>query len=161
MDFRYWDANVFLGWLADEPDKVSRCRPVIDAAQAGQLVVITSALTIAEVLWVKGEPRLPVTEAKRVEAFFRNRWIIVRDVDRFIAEDARALVWDKNIKPKDAIHVATALRQDVQIDQLDTFDEGLIKQNGKLGVPPLAIGVPNLPGKLPFDSDDEDKDGDG
>lgn len=155
MDFRYWDSNVFLGWLADEPDKVSRCRPVFDAAQAGQLTVITSALTIAEVLWVKGEARIQASEAKRVEAFFRNRWMIVRDVDRFIAEEARALVWDKNIKPKDAIHLATALRQEVHIDQFDTFDSDLIKQTGRLGVPPLVIGVPNLPGKLPFDSDDE------
>lgn len=155
MDFRYWDSNVFLGWLADEADKVALCRPVIEAAQAGQLMIVTSALTIAEVLWLKGEPKLSAANAKKVEAFFRSRWIVVRDVDRFIAEDARALVWDKNVRPKDAIHLATALRQDVAIDQFDTFDEPLIKLSKRLGDPPLEIGRPNLPGKLPFDEEDD------
>ena len=37
MDFRYWDANVFLGWLKDEADKVDYCRPVIEAANAGKI----------------------------------------------------------------------------------------------------------------------------
>ena len=54
MDFRYWDANVFLGWLKDEADKVDYCRPVIEAANAGKIKIVTSALTITEVLWMKG-----------------------------------------------------------------------------------------------------------
>lgn len=152
MDYRYWDSNAFLGWLAEESDKVPHCRPVLEAAESGGLMIITSALTIAEVLWLKGEQKLPPSRAKQIEAFFRNRWIVVREVDRFIAEDARQLVWDKNIKPKDAIHLATALRQDVVIDHFDTFDSGLIKLSGTLGDPPLLIGYPNLPAKLPFEA---------
>ena len=151
MDYRYWDSNAFLGWLAEEPDKAPRCKPVLEAAESGGLMLVTSALTIAEVLWLKGGQKLPPSRAKQIEAFFRNRWIVVRDVDRFIAEDARQLVWDKNVKPKDAIHLATALRQDVVIDQLDTFDGGLIKLSAQLGNPPLVIGYPNLPEKLPFE----------
>ena len=41
---------MFLGWLKKEPDKVSDCQPVLDAAERGDVTVITSALTIAEVL---------------------------------------------------------------------------------------------------------------
>ena len=54
MEFRYWDSNAFLGWLAEEPDKIDYCRPVIEAAEAGSVRILTSALTIAEVLWIKG-----------------------------------------------------------------------------------------------------------
>lgn len=50
----------------------------------------------------------------------------VYDVDRTLAERARDVVWNYGVKPKDAIHVATAL--DAQVDQLDTFDEGLLKE---------------------------------
>src|SRR5207253_2614151 len=107
-----------------------------------------------EVLRLKGEKRIEASQAKRIEAFFRHSWIVVRDVDRFIAEDARELVWDKNVKPKDAIHLATALRQDVTFDQFDTFDGDLIKLSGKLGDPPLTIGRPNLPATLPFEEED-------
>jgi len=159
MDYRYWDSVAFLGWLSNEADKASLCRPVLEAAQGGRVVLVTSALTIAEVLWLKGQPKMPAAKAHEMEAFFRHKWIVVRDVDRFIAEDARRLVWEHNVKPKDAIHLATALRQDVQLDQFDTFDEGLIKLSGTLGDPPLTIGQPNLPPKLPFeqepDNDDE------
>jgi hypothetical protein len=107
---------------------------------------------------LKGERKVPASRAKQIEAFFRNRWIVVRDVDRFIAEDARQLYWDKNVTPKDAIHLATALRQDVVIDQFDTFDKGLIKLSRTLGDPPLAIGHPNLPEQLPFEAPEASED---
>jgi predicted nucleic acid-binding protein len=155
MNYRYWDANAFLGWLSREPDKVALCRPVIDAARAGNVIIITSALTIAEVLWLKGQ------RAKAIEDFFRHRWIVIRELDRFVAEEARELVWEKNVKPKDAIHVATALRQDVEIDQLDTFDGPLIKLSGTIGDPPLLIGEPSLPPKLPFDDSEDDAESEG
>ena len=153
MDYRYWDSVTFLGWLAEEPDKVEDCRPVIEAAEAGTITIVTSALTIPEVLWIKSHPekKIPVKNAKKVEAFFRHSWIVIREVDRFIGEAARDLVWDKNIKPKDAIHLATALNRDVDYDQFDTFDGDLIKLSGSLGDPPLTIGRPNLPMKLPFE----------
>lgn len=160
MDYRYWDAVAFLGWLAEEPDKVNECRPVIEAAESGTITLVTSALTLAEVLWLKGQPNKKVSpqNATKIEAFFRHSWIVVREVDRFIAEAARGLVWAENIKPKDAIHLATALRHDVDYDQFDTFDGDLIKLSGTLGNPPLTIGRPNLPAKLPFEEEEpEDK----
>jgi hypothetical protein len=153
MDYRYWDSVAFIGWLAEEPDKVGICKPVIEAAEAGNVVLVTSAITLTEVIKLKGQQKLPAAQAKQIEAFFRNRWIVVRALDRFIAEDARQLVWDKNLSPKDAIHVATALRQDVTIDQFDTFDGHLIKLSGTVGDPPLVIGQPNLPQKLPFENE--------
>lgn len=157
MDYRYWDSVTFLGWLSDEADKVPLCRPVLEAAEGGSVVIVTSALTIAEVLWPKGHEKISAHHAKKIESFFRHSWIIVRELDRFIAEDARELVWSKNVKPKDAIHMATALRQDVQLDQFDTFDNGLIKLSGTLGDPPLAIGRPSLPPKLPFETEGDEE----
>ena len=156
MEYRYWDSNAFLGWLAEEPDKVDYCRPVIKAAEARKVRILTSALTIAEVLWVRGRDRIPSESAARVEAFFRHRWIVVRELDRFIAEDARALVWNHNVKPKDAVHLATALKRDVAIEQLDTFDEPLIRLSGTLGEPPLIIGKPDMAAALPLFEDDEE-----
>ena len=157
MDYRYWDSATFLGWLSDEPDKVPHCRPVLEAAEAGTVVLVTSALTIVEVLWPKGHQKISAQQARKVESFFRHSWIVVRELDRFIAEEARELVWNKNVKPKDAIHLATALHQDVTLDQFDTFDGGLIKLSGALGDPPLTIGPPSLPPKLPFGDEAEEE----
>ena len=93
-----------------------------------------------------------------VEAFFRHERIVVRELDRFIAKDARALVWNHNVKPKDAIHLATALKRDLAIEQLDTFDEPLIALSGKLGEPPLIIGKPNMESALPLFENDPGED---
>ncbi|MHB8279756.1 MAG: hypothetical protein ACYDIA_19185 [Candidatus Humimicrobiaceae bacterium] len=53
------------------------------------------------------------------------------------------MIWDyKALRPKDAIHVASAIKAKVPI--FDTFDDYLIKQNGTIGEPPLIIGKPNI-----------------
>lgn len=143
---RYWDSNAFLGWLMEEDGRVEECQAVIRAAEEGKTILVTSALTIAEVLWLRGEPRIPADRAETVQRFFEHDWIVVNDLDRYLAEQARHLVWNNSIKPKDAVHVATAL--DAQVDRLETFDEPLIAKSGSVGEPPLEIGQPNEPGTL-------------
>jgi hypothetical protein len=71
---------------------------------------------------------------------------VLYDLDRTLGERAREVVWDHSVRPKDAIHVATAL--DAKVDQFDTFDGPLISLSGKIGNPPLVIGPPNLPQTL-------------
>ena len=146
MKKRYWDSDAFIGWLAEEDDKVDECRPVIQAAEEGKTLLITSALTLAEVLWLRGRPPIPPEDAEAVQRFFAHEYIAVVDVDRTMAEEARKLVWSHGIAPKDAIHVATAI--DVEVDRMETFDGALIKKSGIVGNPPLEIGRPNEPGTL-------------
>lgn len=141
---RYWDSNCFLGWLKGEEDKEAACRGVVEAAKKGTIIIVTSALTLTEVIKLKGKSPIPPSDAKIVEEFFKQSYIRVQNVDRFIAEFARKLMWEyKSLKPKDSIHVATALRHHLTI--FDTFDTGLIKLDGKLGNPPLRIGNPDYP----------------
>ncbi len=141
---RYWDANAFLGWLNNEQDKAPECESVLAAADAGKVQIVTSALTLTEVIKLKGKLRLTKDKEEKIKAFFENDFIIVRDVDRFIAEKARDLIWSfSGLHPKDAIHVATAVT--LQMNVLDTFDGPLIKLSGKIGSPKLTIGRPHMP----------------
>jgi predicted nucleic acid-binding protein len=149
---RYWDTNCFLGVLNREPDKIGTCRAVLREAAGGSLQIVTSALTLTEVLWPKGEAKISKDSAERIHHFFRHEWIIVRDLDRKLAEQAREIVWDHSVKPKDSIHVATAI--DAKVDQFDTFDGPLIALSRKIGDPPLVIGKPNVPETL-FDQLEE------
>jgi predicted nucleic acid-binding protein len=149
MDQRYWDSDAFLGWLAEETDKVNECRPVIRAAEEGKTLIVTSALTLAEVLLLRGGPPIAADKAELVERFFEHEYILVHDLDRRTAQRAQQLVWHHGIKPKDAIHVATAI--DSGVDRMETFDGDLIKKSGTVGDPPLEIGRPNEPGTL-FDA---------
>lgn len=157
MDRRYWDSDCFLGYLQEEPDKVDLCQEVLDAAQDGHVLIVTSALTIAEVLALRGRDPIPATTRRKVENFFRNDFIAVRNITRRVAENARIYVWDHGVKPKDALHVATAI--DAGLPLLNSFDHGLISKSGTLGSVPLTIEKPSwIAPKLPFDKDGKEDD---
>lgn len=151
-EIRYWDSCVFLAYFQEEVDRVVNCEAVLEEAEAGKIFIVTCALTLAEVLAIRGKERVPPSpEMKRnVIDFFKNEYISVQNVTRKVAETARDLVWDEGIDPKDAVHVASALAVEAPI--LETFDEALIRKNGIIGNPPLIIREPPPPkqGKLPF-----------
>ena len=153
MDRRYWDACTFLSWFNDEEDRVEKCRGVVKHAEDGKLIIVTSALTLTEVVWLKGCPRLDEDSEDTIRRFFEQEYVAVRTVDRVIAEMARRLVWEFNVKPKDSIHVATALQLSIPI--IDTFDDGLIALDNKLGSPRIRIGQPNIPyqGEIDFEGE--------
>lgn len=153
----YWDSDCFLGHLQAEPGKAEKCDGVIQRAERGEVLIVTSALTLAEVLWMRGGQRVSKDKAEIVQRFFRRSYIRVHNVTRKISEDAQELVWDYSIKPKDAIHVATALH--LGIATLETFDTKLIAKSGTVGNPLLLIREPEAAsqGRLdlqaPADSD--------
>ena len=116
----------------------------------GKAWVVTSAFTLVEVLRLKDKAPIPPADAQKVRKFFESEYVSLYDVDRMVAEKAQDVVWNYGVKPKDAVHIATALSvgANVAIDQLDTFDGGLIALSGQIGTPPLAIGRPGFPDEL-------------
>ena len=120
----YWDSSSFLALLQAEHGRVQACTDTLQAAKDGEFLIVTSALTIAEVLWMRGAPKVTEEKARIVNNFFRRSSIRVVNLDRAIAQRAQRLVWDNEVRPKDAIHIATAQRYDCDI--LETFDEPLI-----------------------------------
>jgi len=131
-----------------ERGKYEDCLGVLQHAETNKVEIVTSALTIAEVLYIKGHPKITREKSEKICSFFEQSYIIIVNVDRFIAESARELIWDHSIKPKDAIHVASALKGKVPV--FDTFDAGLLALDNKLGNPPLRIIKPNLPYQAEF-----------
>jgi predicted nucleic acid-binding protein len=146
---RYWDSDAFLGWLKTEPDKVDECRGVIRAAENGDLRLVTSSLTLTEVIKLKDKAPLLRDADVQIREFFKHEWIVVRQLDRLTAEYARELIWDHGFDPKDSIHVATAVM--ARVPYLDTFDGKLISQSGQIGDPPLIIGRPDVAEQLTLD----------
>lgn len=57
MDLVYWDSNAFIGLIGQEADKRQACEDVWNAAKSGNLKIITSTLTTAEVIHLKGLPQ--------------------------------------------------------------------------------------------------------
>ena len=96
---------------------------------------------MTEVLWVKGHDRISKESAEKVHAFYERSCFVIVDLDRAIAEKARQVVWDYSVKPKDSIHIATAIDVGI-VDVMETFDEHLIKRTGQIGDPVLEIRRP-------------------
>jgi predicted nucleic acid-binding protein len=142
---RYWDANAFLGLLNGEQAKLTACQSVLDAAEQGRIVIVTSALTIAEVLHIKNEKPVPKDKRDLIKAFFKVPYISIQNVTRGIAERAQEVYWEFGVQPKDAIHVATALVYKLGV--IETFDGKLLGLDGKIGQPPIIIRIPHEPGQ--------------
>ena len=60
------------------------------------------------------------------------------NVDRRVAEDAQGLVWERRVKPKDALRAATALHRACPV--LRTFDDHLTAKGAD--IPNLLIQQP-------------------
>ncbi len=137
----YWDSSVFLAWLKPEPERKRACDDVLATAKTGESIIITSAIALTEVIKLKGKPAIPETEEAKIKGFFKRSYISVVVVDRFLAESARTLIWRHGLKPKDALHVATATR--LQVDELHSFDDDMLKLSGKFGRPLILICKPS------------------
>lgn len=142
---RYWDSCAFLGWLKGETDKEAECLSVLEEAISGKLEIVTSTLTLAEVLWLRKGARITQEDREKVRAAFENPWLILWELDRGLAERAQDVVWEHDVHPKDAVHVATALA--AEVEGLDTFDGPLLGRSGQ--IESLHISRPTVEGKLP------------
>ena len=145
--FVYLDSNFYLDYLIGNKDWHEALHAIVEAWRRGDLAVATSALSIAEVLYLRRDDesprrRLPPEAEPRVADLFNPvypRVFVLVDVSREVAERSRELVWNLGIEPKDAVHVASALLAGTPV--MFTSDQRLQGKNAD-GDPPLRIEQP-------------------
>ena len=122
----YWDSDCFLALLKKDKNaqEMSDCHNVWQACEKGIYHLVTSTLTTVEVIHKKGLSKLEQKDRDLISNYFRQDFISQKPLTREIAELARDVVWDSNIMPKDAIHVATCAFNNIRT--LQTFDKNLI-----------------------------------
>ncbi|MFQ5903505.1 MAG: type II toxin-antitoxin system VapC family toxin, partial [Candidatus Binatia bacterium] len=87
---RYWDSTNFISLIAeDEPSRADTCQRILEDAEQGNSRIVISALTIAEVIKPKGQPVLSEDAETTINNFFLHDYILVYDLTRAIAEEAR------------------------------------------------------------------------
>lgn len=143
----YWDSCIFIALLAGEPHHRTAIQELATQWNQGQITLVTSTLTVAEVLMAKcGPPGTPATRLRpdlevSLDSLFNNTNMRLINVDPILAREARNFVWQFSIRPKDAIHVASALVAGV--DEMHTTDAELLRASGLIGTPaPLTISIP-------------------
>ena len=123
----YLDSCVFLAWLQEENNRADAVEALFGDAYSGKLQILSSALTIAEVLNIQGlKSPIPKEQREKVCNLFKNEWIVIKSVTRRVAEISQELVWEEGIKPKDGVHVATAILYNVP--KLYSYDRELIRK---------------------------------
>jgi predicted nucleic acid-binding protein len=120
----YWDTSMFLCFLNKKEEERRRiAQDILDNAQKGKVVIVTSWFTVAEVIRPKfvpaGQKLTPVQIAK-IEGMFRWKWLKKIQVHEVIAFKAVELARDYNLRPADSIHAATAVIE--RVDALHAWD---------------------------------------
>jgi predicted nucleic acid-binding protein len=147
----YWDSCVYIDCIQQEPSRYPELSVILNEAQSGKVILVASALVIAEVVKLKCSSEPLPDQVKRIHEFLENDFIEVKSVDRGIAESAAELCREHSgLKPHDAIHLATAIRWKCQC--LQTYDgekrspkktgKYMLDFDGKIGWPALSIHIP-------------------
>ena len=140
----YWDTCLFLAWIKDEERKsgeMAGVREVVERAKRREVKLITSVLTLVEVL----EARLPVGMDSLFKDMMKRVTRISMDIKcASVAHDLRNYYelkktehGGKILSLPDAIHLATAILY--RVNEFHTFDNDGDKKT--LGLIPLSDNV--------------------
>lgn len=132
----YWDSCAWIGLICEEEDKIKACRHVIEQARRGELQILTSTFTLAEVYRLKceeSEKALPEEKDQIFEEFLSQEFIVYIQLTQDVGIYARRLLRRAEglKKPQDAIHLASAAIYNA--DEFHTFDrDDLLRLDGKI-----------------------------
>jgi uncharacterized protein len=115
------DTNLFLRYLTNDiPEKADRVEALLQRAAAGELVLVTTSLVIAEIVWTLtsfyGLSREPIRD--RLLAILNTPGLEIAESDLLI--EAATNYAAKNVDFIDAYNVAWMLQQ--QLSTAYTFD---------------------------------------
>lgn len=121
----YWDACAWIALIQQEKDRFEDLNYLVDEAKAGKVEIWTSAFTLAEVFKRPcdgAQKGLNIVDDTIFESFMLQDIVVRVQVDYDVGTLARRLLrsYPAIAKPQDAIHLATALLNN--LDELHTFD---------------------------------------
>ncbi|MGY1846881.1 type II toxin-antitoxin system VapC family toxin [Blastococcus sp. SYSU DS1021] len=145
------DADVLVDFLTDAPgypERLDGARWLLeDAVERGTVKLVLPASVIAETCGNRAmrpqAARDREVRAERVQRFLkwvRDSRALVVDIDQRVAERAVELAQEHELKGGDAMVLAAALTAGCLV--LYTWDNGLLKTNGREGISPMLVVGP-------------------
>lgn len=128
MKKRYLDANIFIYPILYESKDLKYYEKLFLDIINKKFLVITSLLTWDELvhsIWKKRGRDIAIIEGRK---FLKMPNLIFIDVNKNIIAKAQELIENYNIRPRDAIHAATALLNDINEIISDDEDFDKIKE---------------------------------
>lgn len=138
----YWDANVFLSYINRHPERIADLDAFFaEAAKPGSgLEIVTSVFSVVEVAFAAQEQLQRALDAEtenKIDALWADSEVIkIVEFHEATALAARGLMRDAiqrgwQLKPNDAIHLATAMR--LLVAEFHTYEPGLDKYAELIG----------------------------
>jgi predicted nucleic acid-binding protein len=127
----YVDTNVFiypLLYTEETEPKVKKAKQILLKIESGQLPAYTSALTWDEVVWAVSKTLGRddgISEGQKLLGFPNLRFVCA---DENILSQAQALMNKYNLRPRDSIHVASAIDRKVKTFISDDKDIDQVKE---------------------------------
>ncbi len=126
----YVDSNIFIyPIIYDEAsiEKASRCRQFLLKIAMGRVEACTSTLTWDEVVWVVrrivGEEQ-SISQGRRLLGFPNLRFLEIKEITLQMAQE---IMEKYRLKPRDALHIATAIENGVKT--IVSYDGDIDKAN--------------------------------
>jgi predicted nucleic acid-binding protein len=140
----YWDADCCLNYINGVADRLPDLDACLEAARKGDVLLMTSTLTIAEVAFAETEKARRALDMN-IEQKIAGLWqppVTLVEFHQLIAVRAVALMRaamtrSESLKPNDAIHLATA--QHMGVGEFNTYDRKLLKYAPEVS---FTIGPP-------------------
>lgn len=135
----YWDANVFLSYIHQVPERTPDIDALLDAARDHKIEIVTSTLSIVEVAF-GAEEEFGGNMSVEIEGAIEKLWAspspikmvdfspLIGRVARRLIRQARERGW--SLKPADAIHLGTA--QQMVATRFHTFEKGKLDKYGPI-----------------------------
>lgn len=133
----YWDACVFIDYIQKEPSRIAILESIVEEARREQLLLVTSALSMAEVAFAEGERppgSLSAAKLKTIDDLWEDRsMILLVEFSSVIAIEAREIIRQgfaekRRIQASDAVHLATA--RNMGVADFHTYDKELLEWDG-------------------------------
>ena len=131
----YLDSNVLINAAINDTIVGDKARDIISAVQTSKIQAFTSCLTIDELIWIirKYKPKESAVEICKI---FLDSNVRFLEVNKDIINVSLDIMNEFNLKPRDAIHLATMkihnlknlISDDTDFNKIDWINKISIKQ---------------------------------
>jgi len=124
----YVDSNIFISSFLTDDKKSDTCKSIISKIVNNEVTAFTSVLTWYELVWVARKHLGKQDSIGEGKKFLEFPSLRILDVDELIIRMAQDLMESYNLKPRDAIHAATAISHGVKQLISDDPDFDAVKE---------------------------------
>lgn len=128
MTKKYLDTNIFLYPLTYEDDKADICKKILEKVVKKEIIAYTSVLCWDEFVYVLRKEKGKEIANEEGEKFLKFLNLVFLDANKVILFKAQEIISKYNLKPRDAIHAASAIVNGIKEIISDDPDFDKIKE---------------------------------